>query len=236
MSRSFLALCNAVCSEIGVTGGSMPTAEVINLTLQEQIRISNWVSQADLLIQNLWSDWRFLWYYDQAITLTAGQQTFTPSRVAQDIDRRSLYLNPGTSSAYAPQWMPWEQFYRLFIVQPTTGTDMPTNWAIDPSGKCWLSAPTVSANIPASLQYWLLPVPMVNDTDTSPIPNVFDRIIIERAKILYAEREDAAEILAGSSSEYMDLLDKLQAYALPHGIAARKASNNYTTLPVAWVE
>ncbi len=236
MSRSYLALCQAVCSEIGVTGGTMPTAEVVNLTSQEQIRIANWVSQADLLIQNLWSDWKFLWYRDTGILLSSSSQNFLTTKTPQDIDRTSLYVNPGTSTTLAPQWLPWDVFYRMFIMQPVTASDSPTNWSIDPSGTLWLSAPTITNNLPASLQYWLLPKPLVNDTDTSPIPNAFDRIIIERAKILYAEREDAAEILAGSSSEYMDLLDKLQAYALPHGIAARKASNNRTTLPVAWVE
>lgn len=235
MSRSFLALCQAVASEIGVTGGTMPTAEVINLTSQEQIRLSNWVSQADLMLQNLWSDWTFLWNMDTGIALAAGTQKFSTTVPAQTIDQTSLYLNSGTSTAYAPVWMDWYQFYRIWIVQPATATNTPTNWARDPSGQLWLSHPPVSA-LTASLQYWKKPVPMVNDTDTSPIPSTFDRIIIERAKILYAEREDAAEILDGSSSEYMDLLDKLQAYALPNGIAARKARNDYTTLPVAWVD
>jgi hypothetical protein len=234
MSRSFLALCQAVASEIGVTGGTMPTAEVINLTSQEQIRLSNWVSQADLMLQNLWSDWTFLWTMDTAIALAAGTQRFATSVPAETIDQTSLYLNSGTSTTYTPAWMDWYGFYRMWVVRPPTPTNTPTNWSRDPSGQLWLSHPPVSP-LSASLQYWKTPVPMVNDADTSPIPSTFDRIIIERAKILYAEREDAAEILDGSTSEYMDLLDKLQAYALPNGIAARKARNDHTTLPVAYV-
>ena len=43
------------------------------------------------------------------------------------------------------------------------------------------------------------------------IPPRFHRIIVARAKMYYAENEDAPEILASSLAEFEDQLDKLEA-------------------------
>jgi hypothetical protein len=66
-----------------------------------------------------------------------------------------------------------------------------------------------------SADYWKRPVKMQFDSDTSQIPEEYERIIIARAKLYYAEFDAANEILAGSSTEYDDLLDKLEAKYLP---------------------
>ena len=52
---------------------------------------------------------------------------------------------------------------------------------------------------------------MTADGDISAIPPRFHKIIIARAKMYYAENEDAPEIMAGSLAEFEDLLDKLEA-------------------------
>ena len=49
------------------------------------------------------------------------------------------------------------------------------------------------------------------DDNVSAIPARFHKIIISRAKMYYAENEDAPEIMVGSLSEFEDLLDKLEA-------------------------
>ena len=56
---------------------------------------------------------------------------------------------------------------------------------------------------------------MTADADISAIPPRFHKIIIARAKMYYAENEDAPEIMAGALAEFEDLLDKLEADQLP---------------------
>lgn len=235
MSRTYLQLCQDAVRDIGITGGVLTTAVQSQLTSQEQIRMCAWVAYADIYVQSLWTDWNFLWFLDNTISVPIGQDFITPTQTPLDLDRENIVLNYQTSTAYTPTWLDWPTFYRMWQIRPKTSALFPTNWSQDPSGKIWLSH-LPSAVLPVALPYWRQPTQMVNNSDTSPIPTQFDRIIVERAKILYAEREDAGEILAGSNSEYMDLLDKLQAYALPMGYAARKSRNDRITIPQPHVE
>lgn len=233
-SRPFLALCQDVVTDLGVTGGVIQS--VIGNTSIELQRIVNWVARADVLIQSVWSDWNFLWFKD-AITIAAGVDTFGVTYAFDDVDHLSLALNPdttGTQTTY-PNWMDWEYFAITWQNKPKTAVASPTNWSMDPSGTIWLSHYMLTST-PCFVAYWRVPVRMAANTDTSPIPAKFDSIIVERAKILYAERENAIEIMSGSSAEYTDTLDKLQSSCLPSGRAARKSRNDRTTNNDGFVE
>lgn len=233
MSRSFLTLCQAAVSDLGIAGGVLQSTQ--GLTSNELIRMCGWVARADIFVQNLWTDWNFLWFLDTGITVGAGLDYFTPSKTFNAVDQKSLVLNTGTTTTSYPQWMDWEKFYFTYQTRPKTTSPAPTNWSIDPSGKCWLSHYAQAAT-PAALQYWLQPAYMTADNSVSPIPNSFDSIIVERAKIFYAERENAPEILTGSTAEYMDLKEKIESSCLPRQGAMRKSNNDYTTAPNGYVE
>lgn len=234
MSRTFLALCQDVVADLGVVGGVIQA--VTGNTSQELVRIVNWVARADLLIQNLWSDWNFLWVRD-SVTIDANTDTFVVNNAFNDIDHLSLVLNPNVAgvSPTFPRWMDWNQFAMTWQNKIKTPSASPANWSIDPTGKIWLSHLTLAAT-PATVAYWKQPVRMVNNQDTSPIPTIFDTIIVERAKLIYAQRENAVEILTGSTAEYTDTLDKLESSYLPSGRAARKSRNDQTTNSDAYVE
>lgn len=234
MSRTFLALCNDVVSDLGVTGGVIQS--VVGNTSIELVRIVGWVARADVLVQNLWSDWNFLWYKD-SLTIPANVATFQTTLPFNDIDHLSLVLNPdlvGVNPSF-PSWQPWPLFAAMWQNKIKTVNATPTCWSIDPSGKIWLSHITISS-VTATLAYWKVPVRMTGNTDTSPIPTQFDTIIVERAKLLYAQRENAVEILTGSTAEYMDQLDKMESSCLPSGRATRKSQNDFTTNPDGFVE
>ena len=72
--------------------------------------------------------------------------------------------------------------------------------------------------------YWKRPAKMTANGDTSPIPEEYERIIVARAKIMYAESEGAPEVLASAQIEFDDLLDKLEAKYLPGGQRSRRMS------------
>ena len=73
--------------------------------------------------------------------------------------------------------------------------------------------------------YWKTPTLMAANATVSPIPEQYHRIIVARAKSMWAEREEAPDILIASSAEYADLLDKLESSQLP-GQKARRLSSN----------
>lgn len=239
MSRPFIQLCRDVVTDLGVVGGVIQS--VTGNTSIELQRIVNWVARADVLIQAMWSDWNFL-YYTDSLNGAAGNDYITPTLAFDDIDRKSLVLYPDTQGpgpSY-PSWIDWTRFQVMWQNRVKTAMQNPTNWTQDPAGKIWLSHQLLpispATSTPLNVSYWKAPVRMVNDQDISPIPTKFDSVIVERAKILYAQRENAPEILTGSSAEFGDLIEKMQSSCLPGGRAAFKSQNDWLTNPDGYVE
>jgi hypothetical protein len=238
MSRSYLALCKDIVADLGIAGGTLQSTQ--NLTNQELIRICNWVSRSDLYLQNLWTQWNFLWVQDIAITCAATSNSLltSPPVWAADIQSynlESLWINFGLATAQKIPWMEWNQFYKVYLSKPINTQLVPTYFSIDPAGNIWLSH-----NMPVlttfAMEYYVVSNRMQLDTDTSPIPNNFDTIITERAKIIYAGRENAQEIMTSASAEYSDQLDKMQGYCLPDNLAGRTLRNDTTTVPQSYVD
>lgn len=238
-SRTLIELCRDVVGDLGIAGGTLQTTVGSSLN-NEQRNIVKWVKRADLLIQNLWVDWRFLWYQDPAVMVQAGSNVAIPtvptwSAGITDIDRTSMYYGYGTPYARSIPFLPYERFKTLYASRPITAAVQPAFFTMDPGGNLLLSN-TVVNDTSLTLDYWNTGKAMATDTDVSRIPATFDTIIVERAKILYAERENAAEIFTGSTAEYTDLLDKMQAVCLPDNTAGRRSRNDHTTIPSSYVD
>ena len=56
-----------------------------------------------------------------------------------------------------------------------------------------------------------MPTELTTDSQVSEIPPRFHRVITSRAKMYYAENEDAPEIMTGALAEFEDLIDKLES-------------------------
>lgn len=239
MSRTLLELCSDVVSDLGVAGGTIQSVVGTSLN-NEQRSIVRWVKKADLFVQLLWADWRFLWYQDTAFTVLAGTNTGQPTlpswaQSVRNYDRESMWQGYGTGMASPVPYMPWQRMVQLYLSKPLTAAVTPNFWSIDPQGNVRYSQ-LVLADTVFTVAYHVSAKPMASNTDRSPIPTDFDGIIVERAKIFYAEREASGEILSGSTAEYTDLLDKMQAYCLPDNVAGRTSQNNPSTMPSAYVE
>jgi hypothetical protein len=239
MSRTLLQLCQDIVGDLGIAGGTLQSTTGSSLN-NEQRNIVKWVKRADLLVQNLWVDWRFLWYQDPAVLVTAGSNIATPVIPAwaagiRSYDRMTMFQNYGTYNARPIPWMDWDQFFPQFVARPTQQALTPSCWSNDPNGVIYLSQKLI-AQTNLNLQYWCDGLPMAADQSISRIPIPYDSIIVERAKIIYAERENAAEIFTGSTAEYSDMLDKMQAFCLPNNTAGRRSRNDRTTTPQSYVE
>lgn len=238
MSRRFLDLCKDVVSDLGIAGGVINS--VTGTLNQEQLRVINWVARADLYVQNLWVDWSFLWYADPAVLVQANSDVLSPSLPSwaaniQTVETGSLWLGAGTASAKPIRFTDWDTFRQLFQRKLKSSAATPTTWSKQPDGKLLLSQ-TMQGALTFTLDYHCIGKRMVSDNDTSPIPVNFDQIICEKAKMYYAERENAQEIMSGAVAEYTDMLDKMQAIFLPDNTAGRRSKNNDDSAPRAYVE
>lgn len=238
MSRRFLELCQDVVRDLGIAGG---TINSVSGTLnQEQLRVINWVARADLYIQNLWVDWLFLWNADSAVLAQAGSDLLTPTLPAwaasiQTVETGSLWLGAAGASARPIRYIEWEAFRQTFERKLKATSPVPVAWSQRPDGSLVLSHLSASAQSFA-LDYHCVGKRLIGDNDVSRVPNAFDQVIVEKAKMYYAERENAPEIMSGAIAEYTDTMDKMQAVCLPNNTASRRLKNNPDTTPSAYVE
>jgi len=127
----------------------------------------------------------------------------------------------------------WDQ-YNLLYKLGSIDTGTPEVFSVKPSNVIDMY-PTPDSATAVSVTYWTTPTEFAADSDVSDIPVRFHKIIIARAKMYYAENEDAPEIMAGSLNEFEDLLDKLEADQLPRQKNRRFSRaqdlSNFTVMP-----
>ena len=222
-----------VC-ELGLSGGSPTTmTSVAGNTITELNNVARWIHDACLDIDIMWSDWKYLW--NQYATLTnypsgvaAGQQQLPmPTNGVRQWDVRKFRWQP--NGAPAGSWQPLrcytdrQAFLDLYDVD---------NAIPGPPAACTiLPGNIVSFSAPFDLaydfkgEYWQRAVELVNNTDTPMFPAEFHRVVMCRAAVMYANREDAPEIIAGLTAEHIDKIDKLQSDQL-EGWEYRRSSTD----------
>lgn len=210
-------LCRNVIDELGVAGGNLSFPGVASAR-GEFARIVRFVKQADQYINNLHLDWRWLWY-DYSATMPAGSTSFPSAPVIAGrvpLPKQWMYdtvlLNRGQADYIKLSYLPWRDFaptYRAGLMP----TAPPSQFSIRPDNVLVLNSNTDRAYT-ANAEFYQRPFLMVQDTDEPMCPEDWHRIIEVRAKIFYAEREDAPEIMMGALSEYDDLLQKMEASEL----------------------
>tara|TARA_R110002020_G_scaffold475930_1_gene714605 strand:+ start:1606 stop:2310 length:705 start_codon:yes stop_codon:yes gene_type:complete len=210
--------------DVGIpgTGPSSVTASTLS---EEENAVVRYVKQADQDIQSRWFDWDFLWDTATMTTITGtatlsttntGTVTGTGGSFPSDLGNwnlGSVVWDPTSESYQILEYEPWNE-YRENYKYGTVDSDIPEVFSVQPNNSLDFY-PTPSSATVVKAEYWKVPVVLSDDADISAIPPRFHKIIIARAKMYYAENEDAPEIMAGSLAEFEDLLDKLEADQLP---------------------
>jgi hypothetical protein len=216
VARTYLQLCQDLYLEVGAAGGT-PTAAIpstVGVTGEIQ-RLCRYVHDAELDIQNMWVDWKWL---RKTLTFYTGTQNQTgifttqngaisayPSDVAE-WDWKSFQILPPGNTIYAPlptfEW----QTVRNFIfdtsdfTQPWRVIVMPDNTfrfdlIPDQSYQCYC-------------EYRAVPYDLKNDSDVSNIPARFgNRLIVEWARMKYGMFESAPEQVTHAKMNIYGLLD-----------------------------
>ena len=213
---TYLVLCQDMARDVGIPGTGPSSVGASGLS-EEETAVTRYVSQADQDIQSRWFDWDFLWN-EATITVTASTSTLVSGDTGFPTDlgnwKLDSFVYDKTSADYIIlEYMRWNE-YRDMYKYGTIDEDLPEVYSLKPDSSIDLY-PTPSATSSISTEYWATPTALAADDDISAIPPRFHKIIISRAKMYYAENEDAPEIMAGALAEFEDLLDKLEADQLP---------------------
>lgn len=199
--------------------GSGPAAVTSQTGVLE--KIVNWVAESDKETQGRWFDWDFLhvstWTHSTAIGTAAVS---APADLGV-WDRESFYLDATTDNHKRLTVLDYKT-WRAELRQGVKTNEQPDSVVILPDQSLKLEAPPDAVYV-LSADYWKRPAKMEVNTDTSPIPEEYERIIVARAKIFYGEHYSVAEVLASGQVEYDDLLDKLEAKYLPNQMARRQS-------------
>lgn len=208
---TFLELCQDYRAEIGIPGnGPVTTIGQIG----ELSRVVLDIQSADQDIKRQWQDWDFMWKQFTTTTII-GSPWLTALKPAdyRRYDLNSVWIDKGTNSAYNLEFVPyktWKNDQGVGVIPSGT----PTDFTVLPNGEIRVY-PTPTQAHTVNADYWMKAARLSSNSEESVVPEEYHRIIIVRAKIIYAEREDAPEIMAGASAEYDSLMSLLEADYLP---------------------
>jgi hypothetical protein len=208
---TYLQLCQDLARDIGIPGTG-PSSVTANDLSEEEIAVVRYIKNADTDIQRRWFNWNFLWS-EATLTPTASVSTLTSPADLGNWKLDSFVWSKTTNDYQELEYVDWDEYkivYKLGVVDSGT----PEIFSVKPDNVIDVY-PTPEDTTAISAEYWKTPTILAADADLSDIPARFHKIIIARAKIYYAENEDAPEILSGALAEFEDLLDKLESDQLP---------------------
>lgn len=221
MAKStFLELCRATRRACGISGTGPTT---VKNNTGEMEKLVEWVQLSDLELQSRWLDWDFLHVSNWSDQTIVGVPTVIAPDNIGAWDKESFYLNYSTANNSKLTVMDYKE-WRNTLRQGVQINQRPTNVVIKPDLSLILQSPP-DAVYTLTADYWKRPAKMVENTDTSPIPEEYERIIVARAKMMYAEDGGSMVLLQAAQIEYDDLLDKLEAKYLPSQRAMKRQSD-----------
>ena len=204
---TFLELSAKTRQECGIQGQG-PVA----VTNQTGIlkRVVEWVADADVLIQSMYSDWDFLWAEYTQNTIINSADLTKPDNFGM-WDRESFAYKRGTSSGKSLNRIDFKEWRLNNSIKVS---QEPSTITIVPSGDLKLGFP---ANVVAEVyaNYWKNVVKMTINTNVPPYPDRFHRIIIARAKMWFFEDQEGWENFAAAEKEYLYWVNELEGFALP---------------------
>jgi len=173
----------------------------------EFARLVSWIKRANRVIQNEFTDWLFLRRQTTVSTNTTNNIITPPANLnVWDIDR--IYDNQGNKMDVKP-------YSELDYKIDTTVKGKPSLLIINDNNTI-STYPCSDAVYTYSVDYFINPVALVNDSDVSVIPEKYHDAILGRAMIYYGNYESAPEIKQQGAEMYEEVISQLRKNQLPN--------------------
>ena len=211
---TFLELVEDLHRECGAAGVAPTT--VLNQR-GEYARLVRWVAAADVYVQKLWDNWKFMRkeYSEDTLLDTAALPTVADA-ARYDEDTFKM-IESGDTEKNPIEVVEYEDIKSEIRA---TASGVPDRVILMPDGTLEVDPPANGTHT-ISCDYYQNPVKMVGNTDTSIIPARFHDIILGRALILYANYESAPEVKAQGNEIYTETLARLENSQLPNKFGSR---------------
>jgi len=222
MAKStYLELCQAARRACAIAGTNAGPVSVTGQT-GEYHKLVEWVALSDQELQSRWFNWDFLHVSTWTTSTIIGVDAVSAPADLGTWDEDSFYLDYTLAANQKLSIMGYK-LWRNTHRQGVQVNAKPTDVVIKPDQSLILYQPPVAV-YSLSADYWKRPAKMTANADVSPIPEEYERIIISRVKMLYAEDAGSGVLLQSASIEFDDLLDKLEAKYLPDQQARRMSA------------
>ena len=186
---TYIQLCQDMAREVGIPGTGPST---VTPTAEDEADVVRYIKDANTDICSMWFNWDFLWGEHSTTTVVSTSTITSPSDLAQwNID--SVVYDPTSANWQPLVYVGWRE-YREDYKYGTVDTGVPEFFSVKPNNVIDLY-PTPNSATTLTAEYWKAPTTLSATTDTPVIPARFQRIIICRAKIYYAEQNDAPEVM-----------------------------------------
>jgi len=235
-TRTLQNLCIETLDEYGIGGGS--SGFDVATTNFEHKRLLKWMVAAITYVDNLHTDWRYLWVDWTGPSLDAASSSITLPVVATygEVNqwvRNSIWLDRETDNPIRLRYKDWKSFRERYRSN-TLATSDPLYYSEAPDGTLYLDSKTRKAHVPSG-EFFRRTAELSDDDDEPLAPYNHRRIYQVKAILNYAVREDAPEILGGEAAEYDDLLEKLETAEAPgsrtSGISENEDEDIVTVVP-----
>lgn len=209
---NFLELCVRVREESGIsdTGPASVTGQTGILGL-----IVSWVRQADLDIQNLENQWRFLWTRAPAAVAVPNQLEYLPA----DLNVVTDQLNDRNLSRMLVDdnivpFLTWELYVSWIERSPVEFGPNPRCVTVTPDGKFkfW---PVIDTAVSVVVDYYASPVSLTLGTDISKIPPQYHETIVDKAMLYYGRSENDQMAFDNAQFMYSEHLSRIEHTELP---------------------
>jgi hypothetical protein len=211
-AKTFLELCRLTREKCSISGNG-PTA-VTNQS-GEMLRIVNWVQEAWIDLQNLYSTWD--WMREEfSFETVAGQQAYAPTTAGvidlltwREDTLRSYRTPDGVADEqYVVEW-DYDVFRNTYMIgQQTPGR--PVVFAVRPRDKALLFGSIPDSAYTIVGEYQRAARPFTSGTEVpAGLPEQFHMLIVYGAMQKYAYFENAPEVALAGKSMYESMLTRL---------------------------
>lgn len=214
---TFLELVQQLHRESGA-GGILP--QNVEGQTGESQRLVDWTREADIQVQTLWSNWKFLWV-SHSLTTAQGTSSYAPPDDLANWDLETFLLDGDPLDAVE---------YELVRKQPRpTGEGKPYQAVIMPDNSLRLDQ-TPNKTYTLSADYFKVPAALSGNTDKSSIPERFHKVIVAQALLFYANYEEAPEIKQQGQELWGTWLGRLESSQSPESGYRFKSNDNDITI------
>lgn len=211
---TFLELVQELHRESGASGRAPTT--VANL-VGEGNRLVGWIRSADIYIQSLWENWKFLRQEYNEVT-AIGSTALPVAQTAKWWDEATFKIKYAGETSFNP--IEVVEYDEIKSEVRSTDNEIPSRIILMPDNSLELEAPADAVHT-IKADFYRTPVELAVDADISIIPATYHRAILGRALILYANYENADEQKNQGQEIYTEQLARLENNQLPNQNNAR---------------